>query len=154
MAKKATKDKKGKNKSDKVKVKSDAAVLDAPKIHEMKGGLTPAAFTLEIIARMEEDLRISKKQAADFVESLVVVVEEELGRGNPVNFWHLAKLVPRYHSKGERMINSDFNDKESPKVKKKYAPKVSLAVKRGSKVSGKKGLELLPTVNTLAKKVA
>lgn len=153
MAKKATKDKKSKNKSDKVK-KAAASESTAPKIVIMKGGITPAALTGAVLATMEDDLRISKKQAADFVESLGAVVEECLALGDPVNLWHMAKLVPRLHTKGEREVNEVFGDPTSKKVKKKYPAKVTLVAKLGSRFAGKKGVEIIPNAAGLAKKVA
>ena len=44
----------------------------------------------------------------------------ELQEGNPVNLFGLVKIVPRYHTKGERMVNKEFGNPDSPKVKKVY----------------------------------
>lgn len=146
VAKKATKNKsKAKNKA--------ASNGGAPRIIESKKGFTVTELLKNTLFTMEDGTRISNAQAKDFVESLVAVVERELGEGKPVNLFHLTKIVPRLHTKGERMVNEVFGDPESKKVKKKYPAKVTLAVKRGSKIGGKNGKEIMPTVQRLSKVV-
>lgn len=131
--------------------KKKAPVTDngAPKIVAMKGGLTKAQLVQEAIFKMEDDLRISKKQAADFALSLEAVIEEQLGEGNPVNLFGLVKLVPRLHTKGQRQVNEIFGDPESKKVTKKYPAKISLKA-----TVAKAAKDMLPSVQKLQKKVA
>jgi nucleoid DNA-binding protein len=108
------------------KKKKKAGETDAPKIVTMKGGLTQAQFASEVLVTMEDDLRISKAQARDFIDSLKAVTERELGEGNPVNLFGLVKISPRFHTKGQRMVNEVFGDPESKKIVKKYPAKVTV----------------------------
>lgn len=152
MASKARADKKAR--SSKTKTKKAAATTaasTAPKIINAKGGLAPGGLTAEILATMEDDLRISKAQAKDFVDSLVAVVEQQLQEGKPVNLFHLVKLVPRYHTKGTRDVFKVFGDPESGKVKKNYPAKVSLALRAGTHMSRAKAAEILPNAAKMAR---
>lgn len=130
--------------------KAKKATTEAPQIITMKGGLPVGKFVDEILLMMEDDLRISKKQSKDFTDSLVAVVERELGEGNPVNLFGLVKITPRLHTKGVREVNSVFGDKDSPKVNKKYPAKVSLKVGQG--IFTKKVKDALPSVAKLQKR--
>ena len=73
-----------------------------------------------------EQASLTKKQGKDFVESLLAAVEDEIGKGHPINLFGLVKLVPRYHTSGEREVLKEFGNADSGKMKKKYKPKVSL----------------------------
>lgn len=137
---------KGKKKSSS---KKGGAVTDAPQIIAAKGGLPAGKLLDEILIAMEDDLRISKKQARDFSDSLIAVVERELGNAQPVNLFGLVKIVPRLHTKGQRKVNSEFGNPDSPMVTKKYAAKVSL--KSGQGIFTKKVKDALPTVQKLQK---
>lgn len=108
--------------------KAKPAVTEAPKIVAMKGGMTQKQLVQEALFTMEDDLRISKAQAADFVESLKAVIEREINEGNPVALFGFLKLVPRLHTKGKREVYKVFGDPESGKVTKTYPAKVSLKV--------------------------
>lgn len=102
--------------------------LEAPKTIAMKGGLTQKQLVQEALFVMEDDLRLSKAQAADFIESLKAVIEREITEGNPVALFGFLKLVPRLHTKGKREVNKVFGDPESGKTVKTYPAKVSLKV--------------------------
>jgi hypothetical protein len=143
----ASKKKGGKKKGG---AKTEAA-NDAPKIIVAKGGLPVGKLIEEVLFTMEEDLRISKKAATDFKDSLVVVVEREIAEGNPVNLFGLVKIVPRLHTKGSRMVNKEFGNPESPKVKKNYPAKVTY--KTGQSIFMKPLKEAMPTVQKMQKKV-
>lgn len=121
----------------------------APQIITAKGGLTAAQFMNEVLFTMEDDLRLSKKQAKDFSDSLVAVVERELGEGKPINLFGLVKIAPRLHTKGTRSVNTVFGDPESPKTTKKYPAKISL--KTGQGIFSKKVKDALPSVQKLQK---
>lgn len=146
MANKANSDKKARNKNAKTKRAPAPAASEmvAPKIIQSKGGLAPGNLLKETLAMMEDDTRISQAAGRDFMVSLVAVVENELQEGRPVNLFHLVKIVPRYHTKGERMVNEEFGNPESKKVKKRYPAKVTLAVKTGAALTRAKSAELLP----------
>lgn len=117
---------KTKNKSKKGGAK--AATTDAPKIIGAKGGIPQGALLNEVLLTMEDDLRVSKKQGSDFVESLKSAIEKELMAGRPVNLFGMVKIVPRFHTKGQREVNEVFGDPTSKKVIKKYPAKVSVKV--------------------------
>jgi nucleoid DNA-binding protein len=135
-----TKTKKGKSKA--------AAPTDAPKIVGMKGGLPVGGLVSEILAMMEDDLRISKKSAKDFTESLVAVVEREISEGNPVNLFGLVKVTPRFHTKGQREVFKEFGNPESGKHMKKYPAKVSVKATPSKKIK-----DALPSAAKLGKRV-
>jgi hypothetical protein len=135
----------------KSKSKSKKKDTGAPQIITAKGGLPAGKFMVEILDMMEDDLRLNKQQAKDFSDSLIAVVERELGEGNPVNLFGLVKIVPRLHTKGVREVNSVFGDSESPKVQKKYPAKIS--IKSGQGIFTKKVKDALPSVQKLQKKL-
>lgn len=136
----------GKKKDSKKKAEPDNG---APKTITMKGGLSKSQLVQETIFKMEDEFRVSKKVAADFVDSLIAVIEEQLGEGNPVNLFGLVKFSPRLHTKGVREVNSVFGDSTSPKVNKKYPAKVSVKVTAAKPIK-----DALPSVQKLQKKVA
>lgn len=139
MAKAKTKSKKSKKKND-----------GAPQILAAKGGLTAAAFLHEVNFTLDEPLR--KSQLRDLQKSIEAVVEKELSEGNPVNLFGLVKIVPRLHTKGERMVNKEFGNPASPKVKKVYKAKTSF--KTGQGIFTKKVKDSMPSVQKLTKKLA
>jgi nucleoid DNA-binding protein len=118
----------------------------APKRIVAKANLSQGAFMKEVVFAMEDDLRVSNKQAKDFMDSLIAVIERELSEGNAVNFAGLVKLSPVLQTKGERMIPSEFGNPESPKVKKKYPAKVTVKA-----TAMKKAKDALPSVQKLQK---
>lgn len=128
--------------------KNKKADTGAPQTLTAKGGLSQTAFLKEVLFTMEDELRISNKQAKDFMDSLVAVTERELGDGNPVNLAGLVKLSPRLRTKGERMVASVFGDPTSPKVKKKYPAKVTIKA-----TVMKKAKDALSSPQALAKKL-
>lgn len=130
------------------KSKSKAAETDVPKIIGMKGGLAAGQLAAEVVATMEDDLRVSKKQARDFVDSLLAVVEREINEGNPVNLFGIVKLVPRFHTKGQREVFKVFGDPESGKQMKKYPAKVSIKATIPKRIK-----DALPSAAKLGKKV-
>lgn len=130
----------------KSKAKAKKPVTDAPQIIAAKGGLTASQLVKETLLMMEDDLRISKKQATDFTESITAVIEKALSEGQPVNLFGFVKLVPRLHTKGQRLVNEEFGNPESPKVMKKYPAKVSLKA-----TVVKKAKEALPQVPKMQK---
>ncbi|SRR5580765_47251 len=99
---------------------------DAPKIIAMKGGLTQNQLVQEALFTMEDELRISKAAAADFVASLQAVIDREITDGNPVNLFGYVKITPRLHTRGKRMVYKVFGDPGSGKVSKTYPAKTSL----------------------------
>jgi len=101
---------------------------DAPKIVAMKGGLTAKQLVSEALFTMEDDLRLSRAQALDFVASLTAVIDREIQDGNPVNLFGYLKVIPRFHTKGKRQVYKVFGDPTSGKVTKNYPAKVSLKV--------------------------
>jgi hypothetical protein len=105
-----------------------SANADAPKIIAMKGGLTAKQLVQEALFTMEDDLRLSKAQANDFVASLQAVIDREIADGNPVNLFGYLKVIPRFHTKGKRQVYKVFGDPESGKVMKSYPAKSSLKV--------------------------
>lgn len=122
---------------------------DEPKIVAAKGGLTAAQFANEVNYTMDEPL--SRAQLKDLTASIEAVTVEQLKEGNPVNLFGLVKVVPRLHTKGVRMVNKEFGNPESGKVKKTYKAKVSLKGSQG--IFTKKIKDALPTVQKLQKKV-
>jgi hypothetical protein len=125
-----------------------AATTDAPKIIGAKGGIPQGALLNEVLLTMEDDLRVSKKQGQDFIESLKSAVEKELMSGRPVNLFGMVKVVPRFHTKGQREVNETFGDPTSKKVVKKYPAKVSVKVTPLKPVK-----DALPTVAKMQKVV-
>jgi nucleoid DNA-binding protein len=124
------------------------AAADAPKTIAMKGGLTAKQLVQDALFSMEDDLRLSKAQAADFVVSFQAVIDREIADGNPVNLFGYVKLIPRLHTKGKRQVYKVFGDSESGKVTKNYPAKTSL------KVTVLKPLkDSLPTASKLIRKV-
>lgn len=132
----------------KSKSKAKKPVTDAPQTIAAKGGFTASALMKETLMTMEDDTRISKKQAADFSESISAVIEKALSEGQPVNLFGFVKLVPRMHTKGVRQVNEIFGDPTSKKVTKKYPAKVSVKA-----TVMKKSKEALPTVQKMQKVV-
>lgn len=128
--------------------KKKAAATGTPSIIVAKGGLTQGKLAEEVLFAMEDDLRVSKKQGADFIASMKAVIERQLAEGQPVNLFGLVKIAPRLHTKGERMVNSEFGNPESPKVKKKYPAKVSVKVTALKPVK-----DALPSVQKMQKVV-
>jgi histidinol phosphatase-like PHP family hydrolase len=66
---------------------------NAPRIIATKGGLTTAQLTNETLFAMEDNLRVSKAQGRDFMDSMVAVIERTINEGKPVNIGGLVKLV-------------------------------------------------------------
>lgn len=122
---------------------------DEPRIIVASGGLTANQLLVEINSTLDEPL--SRKQLSDLNASVLAVVQDQLAQGEPVNLFGLVKIVPRLHTKGVRMVNSVFGDKESPKVKKTYKAKISLKTTQG--IFSKKVKDALPTVQKLSKKL-
>jgi len=118
-----------------------------PQIIVAKGGLTAAQFLKEVNMKMDNPL--SGADLRDFQICVEAVVEEELGEGNPVNLFGLVKIKPRLHTKGERMVSSVFGDPTSPKKKKTYKAKITLAATQG--IFTKKVKDALPSVQKLSK---
>ncbi len=139
-------------KTPKSKKKSEAKPADSslPQIIAMKGGLTAAQFMAEVNAMMDEPL--ARAQVRDLQLSIEAVVEKELSEGNPVNLFGLVKIAPRLHTKGERMVNKEFGNPDSPKVKKVYKAKTSF--KSGQGIFTKKVKDAMPSAQKLAKRVA
>lgn len=140
-----------KKKSDKAKASKKVThdpKTDPPKLIAAKGGLTGAQLLTETLLMMEDETRISKKAGRDFMDSMVAVVEQRLGEGEPVNIFGLVKLVPRLHTKGVRMVNEEFGNPESKKIKKTYPAKVSVKATVFKRVK-----DALPSVQKLTKKV-
>lgn len=120
----------------------------APKIIAMKGGLTQTQLIQEALFTMDDDLRLSKPQAADFVASLRAVIDREISEGSPVNLFGYLKLIPRFHTKGKREVFKVFGDPTSGKHTKTYPAKVSL------KLTALKPLkDALPSAASLGRKV-
>lgn len=103
-----------------------AAQQTTPQIVAAKGGLTSSALLASVLSTMEEDNWISKAVGRDFVESLRVVVEDAIQKGEPVNLFGIVKLVPRYHTAGKREVYKEFGNPESGRTTKTYKPKVTL----------------------------
>lgn len=135
-------------KGGKGKGKKTATDNGAPKIITAKGGLTKAQLVGKVLDTMEPDLLITKKQAADFVDSLLAVVEGEIGEGSPVNLFGLVKISPRFHTRGERQVRKEFGNAESPLVTKKYPAKVSVKATVSKAVK-----DALPKAPTMQKRV-
>ena len=129
--------------------KPAAAATDVPKIITTKGGLTQGALLGEVLATMEDDLRISRKQGKDFVDSLVACVEREINAGSPVNLFGLVKVSPRFHTKGQREVFKVFGDPTSGKMTKKYPAKVSIKATVMKRVK-----DVLPSAAALGRKVS
>lgn len=140
MAKKSSKSKKS---------KKAAASDGAPQILVAKGGLTAAQLLTEINSTLDEPL--SQKALRDLKVSVESVVVDQLEQGNPVNLFGLVKIAPRLHTKGVRLVNKEFGNPDSPKVKKTYKPKVTLKVGQG--IFSKAVKDALPSVQKLQKKV-
>lgn len=138
MAKKTNKSKKKGGKK---------AATGAPEILVMKGGLTASEFLKEVNFTLDDPL--PAKQLRDLQASVEAVVAEQLSQGNPVNLFGLVKIVPRLHTKGERMVNSEFGNPQSPQVKKTYKAKVSLKATQG--IFTKKVKDNMPSVQKLQK---
>jgi len=133
--KKTTKGKKTKN-------------TDAPKMIAAKGGLSQSELLDRVLATMDEENWISKKVGRDFIASLKAVVEDEISEGHPVRLFGITKITPRYHTAGQREVNSEFGNPDSPKVTKKYKPKVSLLMGKPQLIT-----KALPTPQKMAKVV-
>lgn len=120
-----------------------------PQIIAAKGGLTASQFLKEVNFTLDEPLKPA--QLRDLQNSIEAVVVAQLAEGNPVNLFGLVKIVPRLHTKGERMVNKEFGNPESPKVKKTYKAKTSF--KSGQGIFTKKVKDAMPSVQKLAKKL-
>lgn len=57
--------------------------------------LTQAALTTKTLEAMEDDLRISPKQARDFLESARAVIEESIENGDKVAVFGIVTLTPK-----------------------------------------------------------
>ena len=121
----------------------------APQILAAKGGLTASQFLKEVNFTLENPLKASDLR--DLQASIEAVVAAELSQGNPVNLFGLVKIVPRLHTKGERMVNSEFGNPDSKKVKKTYKAKTSF--KTGQGIFTKKVKDQMPSVPKLTKKL-
>lgn len=121
---------------------------DAPKIIAMKGGLTQNQLVQEALFTMEDELRISKAAAADFVASLQAVIDREITDGNPVNLFGYVKITPRLHTRGKRMVYKVFGDPGSGRVSKTYPAKTSLKL-----VALKPLKDVQPAATKLGRKV-
>lgn len=142
----ATKTKGKKNSKTKKGKKAVDATL--PQIIVMKGGPTAAQLLNEVNVLMDNPLTNAQKK--DFNICLEQIVQDHLVEGDPVNLFGLVKISPRLHTAGERMVNKEFGNPESPKVKKKYKAKVTLKVGQG--IFTKKIKDALPTVQKLQKR--
>ena len=131
------------------KGKKSSAPLSEPQIIESKGGLTASQFIREINTTLDEPLTLA--QLRDLKATVEMVVTEQLQAGEPVNLFGLVKIVPRLHTAGERMVNSEFGNPESPKVKKKYPAKVTFKATQGIFTSAVK--QSIPSVRALTKKI-
>ena len=136
-----------KTKTKKKSSKAKAASNTAPQIIAAKGGLAAGAFLKEVNFTLDDPL--SNAQLKDLQASVEAVVERELGEGRPVNLFGLVKIVPRLHTKGERMVNEEFGNPDSKKVKKTYKAKISLKASQG--IFSKKTKDMLPSVQKLTK---
>lgn len=120
-----------------------------PQILAAKGGLTASQFLKEVNFTLENPLKAADLR--DLQQSIEAVVREQLEEGNPVNLFGLVKIVPRLHTKGERMVNSEFGNPDSKKVKKTYKAKTSF--KTGQGIFTKKVKDNMPSVQKLTKKL-
>ncbi len=130
----------------KAKPKAQAPTNSAPQIKPSKDTMTATELVQTAIFDMNDPL--SKRQARDFTDALQANIAAALGDGRAVNLFGLLKIVPRFHTKGEREVYKEFGNPESGKVKKKYPPKVTLKL-----TALKKLKDSSPTANKMAKKV-
>lgn len=56
--------------------------------------ITQAQLLTRTLETMEDDLRIPKKNAQDFIESLRAVIEEEIAEGNRVPLFKIVTITP------------------------------------------------------------
>jgi nucleoid DNA-binding protein len=129
--------------------KKAAPVGNKPQILTSKGGMTGKQLLDRVLAMMEEENWLTKKQGKDFADSLVAVVEEEIEKGKPVNLFGLVRIVPRLHTAGEREVYKEFGNPDSGKVIKKVKAKTSF--KTGQGIFGKKLKDAMPSTTKLAK---
>lgn len=62
----------------------------------MPATLSQSALLNETLDTMEDDLRVSKKAAKDFVESLLAVIQVHLEKGEKISLLGLATVTPSY----------------------------------------------------------
>jgi len=118
---------------------------NVPKIIRAKGGLTQGVLLDSVLLEMEEE--ITRKQGQDFVRTLKALVEEEISQGRPVNVFGIVRIVPRFHTSGERTVLKEFGNPQSGKVKKRVKSRVSLATGQG--IFSKSVRDALPTPTKL-----
>lgn len=70
----------------------EPALVEVPKLVT----LTQAALVRETLEAMEDDLRITPKQARDFIESMSAVVEEHLEAGERISLAGLVTITPSF----------------------------------------------------------
>jgi hypothetical protein len=127
--------------------KKDKPIRVQPKGNTVSG----ASLLTDTLLRMEDDLRISKKQGRDFVDSLEVAITEAISAGKPVNLFGLVKITPVLVTGGVAQVNKEFGNPESGKIKKTYKAKV--VFKAGQGVFMKPLKEALPSVQKLHKTI-
>lgn len=107
----------------------------------MPDTVTQAELRRRTLEAMEDDLRISPKQAKDFVDSLVAAVEEALVDGSKIALFGIVNLKPAYvfprkKGKGVNPRTGEEVEREAkpasitiratvPKKLKEYAPTTS-----------------------------
>lgn len=135
-------------KKTKTKTKGKKTPQTTPQMFPAKGGLSQSQLLDRVLATMDEENWISKKVGRDFIASLKAVVEDEISQGSPVRLFGIVNITPRYHTAGQREVNSEFGNPDSPKVTKKYKPKVSLGIGKLALIT-----KALPTPQKMAKVV-
>lgn len=106
---------------------------DAPKILESKQTIPVSTLIRDAMNTMDGDF-ITSKQARAFLTAYTEIVEAHVKAGRKVNLLGLVQIVPRYHTPGTRMVNEEFGNPESKKIKKRYKAKVSLKYKPSLKL--------------------
>jgi nucleoid DNA-binding protein len=83
--------------------------------------LTQSQLTEQALQIMDDDKRISKAQANDFLESARAVLEESIAEGNKVSVWGIVTLTPVFKLAKPRRKGVDPRTGEEQMLKAKPA---------------------------------
>lgn len=113
---------------------------------EAPAGVSMAELRRKTVEIMEPELKISDKQAKDFVNSLVAVVKEATSEGRKVSLFGIVNLIPAFRLAKPRRKGIDPRTREETTFKAQPAMvKVRATVGKGIK-------DMLPKPTTAAGK--
>lgn len=109
--------------------------------------ITQAQLKRAVLDTMEDDLRISPKQASDFIDSLLAVVQEGVEEGKKVSVFGLVTLTPSFKLATPKRTGNDPRTGEERTFDAQPA-KTRIRASVGSKVK-----DALPSTSSKAGKL-